>query len=956
MANLSSDKKYVIVERGDTLSEIAQEYLGAASKYKQLATWNDITNPNVIRVGQKIYLSKDGASSGGSSSSKPKSDDLIIDHFGFYAAANDDKTLVATWKWGEPHTASYKVEWTYGTGTGIWFAGDTSSITVDKDAPHLSKYSTYTIPDTAINVRFRVKPVSEKKKDKKGNESDYWTHDWSGYEKFSRSKPLPVLSPPQVTSEGINVKATLDKLETAATESTSAFTHVVFNVIKDDNAKLTHTSSPVKVETGVASYVYKGGVGGKYKVRCRAYNSKTKEYGDWHDDYSQYAYTIPPAPKGITSLRAKSSTSVDIAWSKVNIADGYDIEYSENKSYFDGSGPVTPEEVKCTDKEHPTHCLIGADGSGLTSGKEYFFRVRAKCEQRVSTWTAIKSVILGTKPAAPTTWSSATSVVKSEDEEVIVDLNWIHNSTDGSRMSVTEIRLPDEVGKMHDVTIYPGEELAGQYITFPGTYIDDETQPEPSYACQLHANRYTLGAEVNWQVRTKGIHKEFGEWSTVRTIKVYEQPRLDLNIGVQDSDNGAVLNSFPLLIHATASPNNELQAPNGYQFTIVSKDAYETMDNLGNEKIISAGEEVYNRYFSPDQNGEVVLQLWPNDISLESGNSYVIKCEVSMNSGLSISSALEFSVDWEVEIPRPNAEIGIDNESLAATITPYCRESEMMYRKVNYDKLTKTYIEAEGADEEIYIEPTFGEPEWLDAKKTKLALTNFGRQVFKGMDDDGNDLYFCYFHRELNYGTALLSVYRREYDGRFTEIMTGIDSSVSTTVTDPHPTLDYARYRIVAQDKDTGGISYYDTPGYPVDCNAAVIQWDEAWVNFDATSAGTPEQSPWSGSMLKLPYNIDVSDTNKPECTLVEYAGRSHPVSYYGTHLGSAASWKMDVPKDDIETIYALRRLSRWMGDVYVREPSGSGYWAQVNVSFSLNHCDVAVPVSLSITRVEGGM
>lgn len=954
MAKLSSDKKYVIVERGDTLSEIAQKYLGAASKYKQLATWNDITNPNVIRVGQKIYLSKDGTSSGGSSSSKPKSDDLVIDHFGFYAAANDDKTLVATWKWNKEHTASYKIEWTYGTGTGIWFAGDTSSITVDKDAPHLSKYSTYTIPDTAINVRFRLKPVSEKKKDKKGNETDYWTHAWSGYKKFSRSKPLPVLSAPQVTSEGTNVKATLDKLETAATESTSAFTHVVFNVIKDDNAKLTHTSSPVKVETGVASYVYKGGVGGKYKVRCRAYNSKTKEYGDWHDGYSSDVYTIPPPPKGVTSLRAESSTSVVIGWSKVKNAESYVIQYTEDKSYFDGSGEVKSQEVKATsaNEDPPTHFHL----EGLESGYEYFFRVQSKRNNLESTYTAIKSVILGTKPAAPTTWSSATSVVRTDEDVKVVELNWVHNSTDGSRMSVTELRLPDAIGDMYTVTLKPDEPRDGDYIDFSGTYDVGKDEAEPAYVCHLNANRYTLGAEVNWQVRTKGIHKEFSEWSTVRTIKVYEQPRLDLDIEAQDSDDGDVLKSFPLTIRAAATPNSELQAPNGYQFTIVSKDAYETMDNLGNEKIISAGEEVYNRYFSPDQNGEVVLQLWPNDISLESGNSYIIKCEVSMNSGLSISSALEFSVDWEVEIPRPNAEIGIDNESLAATITPYCRETEIVYHKVIYDKITKTYREAEGADEEIYIEPTFGEPEWLDTKKTKRALTTYGREVLKGMDDDGNDLYFCSYFRELNYGTALLSVYRREYDGRFTEIMTGIDSSVSTTVTDPHPTLDYARYRIVAQDKDTGGISYYDTPGYPVDCNAAVIQWDEAWVNFDATSAGTPEQSPWSGSMLKLPYNIDVSDTNKPECTLVEYAGRSHPVSYYGTHLGSAASWKMDVPKDDIETIYALRRLSRWMGDVYVREPSGSGYWAQVNVSFSLNHCDVAVPVSLSITRVEGGM
>ena len=88
---------------------------------------------------------------------------------------------------------------------------------------------------------------------------------------------------------------------------------------------------------------------------------------------------------------------------------------------------------------------------------------------------------------------------------------------------------------------------------------------------------------------------------------------------------------------------------------------------------------------------------------------------------------------------------------------------------------------------------------------------------------------------------------------------------------------------------------------------------------------------------------------------MVEYIGRSHPVSYYGTQIGETATWKVDIDKEDEETLYALRRLATWMGDVYVREPSGSGYWANVVVSFSQTHNEVVIPVSLDITRVEGG-
>lgn len=135
-----------------------------------------------------------------------------------------------------------------------------------------------------------------------------------------------------------------------------------------------------------------------------------------------------------------------------------------------------------------------------------------------------------------------------------------------------------------------------------------------------------------------------------------------------------------------------------------------------------------------------------------------------------------------------------------------------------------------------------------------------------------------------------------------------------------------------------------------------IIQWDEEWTSFDYTNEDEFEEQPWSGSMLKLPYNIDVSESNDIDVSLIEYIGRKHPVSYYGTQLREVSTWNVEIPSEDKETIYALRRLKAWAGDVYVREPSGLGYWAQVKVSFSQKHCEVTIPVTLDITRVEGGM
>lgn len=58
-SNLADDppaQKTYTVQSGDTLSGIALKMLGAASKYTYLAEKNNISNPNLIRVGQVLQL------------------------------------------------------------------------------------------------------------------------------------------------------------------------------------------------------------------------------------------------------------------------------------------------------------------------------------------------------------------------------------------------------------------------------------------------------------------------------------------------------------------------------------------------------------------------------------------------------------------------------------------------------------------------------------------------------------------------------------------------------------------------------------------------------------------------------------------------------------------------------------------------------------------------------------
>ena len=200
-----------------------------------------------------------------------------------------------------------------------------------------------------------------------------------------------------------------------------------------------------------------------------------------------------------------------------------------------------------------------------------------------------------------------------------------------------------------------------------------------------------------------------------------------------------------------------------------------------------------------------------------------------------------------------------------------------------------------------------------------------------------------------------LSVYRKNDDGTFVTIAENLLNTEAAFVTDPHPNLGGSEYRIVATDMTSGQMIFYDPPPYDMKCTDIILQWDEEYADipFNDDSRETIRAF---GSFVRLPYNIDVSESTNIENSMVNYIGRKNPVSYYGTQTGYTANWNTEIPKYDTQTIKMLRRLQVYPGDVYVREPSGTGYWAHVNVSFPINHCALTVSVSLSVTRVEGGM
>ncbi|MGM9968904.1 MAG: LysM peptidoglycan-binding domain-containing protein [Anaeroplasma sp.] len=523
--------------------------------------------------------------------------------------------------------------------------------------------------------------------------------------------------------------------------------------------------------------------------------------------------------------------------------------------------------------------------------------------------------------------------------------------------------------------------------------------------CNIKTSYFGEGKKILWMVQTAGISGEYSPLSELKEINIYSQPEVDLTLDNQNHEDLDIFNNFPIYLSAKRKNNPLNQQAISFYINIVSEDNYTIVDSSGNEKNISKGDVIYSNSFdvdsisSPDedkfkvegflyngefyldsshsedskikepqegmmyidlhnnnqkyrynstsssyvaisdflisdgdkeypyyypyyskQNEKLYLKLTCSDLDLNDGSSYTAKCSMVMDSGLTGDAEYKFIAQISGTPYSPYANITIDKNNISAIIEPRCTYT--------YEVVSGYYNET---DSKFYSDLECTQEIPGNQYKVYADMASGKYYIYKQV----SDILYDFVETADPENDSILSVYRKELDGTFTEIDSNIESGTGYYAEDPHPSLNYAVYRIVSESISTGLISYTDTEPILVGEEAIIIQ-------FGSTT-------------LRLPYNIDTSSSYSPDVSLVEYIGRKHPVSYYGTQLGESASWNVEIPKYDTETLNTIRKLAIWMDDVYVREPSGTGYWANIIVSFTQTHCELTIPISFNISRVEGG-
>lgn len=232
----------------------------------------------------------------------------------------------------------------------------------------------------------------------------------------------------------------------------------------------------------------------RYRYLIRAYNS------DGHaDGTSNYAYSRPAAPSGLTAYRMVIENQAGV---QLNWADNAPYEDSVTVCRYDPSDGEWHEYDLGPDATSYFDAEVG------TAAAKY--RVYASTDSGIkSSYSNTVEVPDPTTPAAPTIITPAEGSVYNRYE--LVPFTFIHNTTDMSRCVSAMLQFannPDMSGGSQAVVSFAG--------------LDSDT-------VTVLQDLSSEGSTVYFRIATKGFSGQFGEFSPVQSFRLASPPSVIIN-------------------------------------------------------------------------------------------------------------------------------------------------------------------------------------------------------------------------------------------------------------------------------------------------------------------------------------------------------------------------------------------------------------------------------------------
>lgn len=399
------------------------------------------------------------------------------------------------------------------------------------------------------------------------------------------------------------------------------------------------------------------------------------------------------------------------------------------------------------------------------------------------------------------------------------------------------------------------------------------------------------GGTVTVKVRTKGVHASWSPYSATQAVHVYAEPSVGLALTAGGADVEGDATAFPLRIVAQLPAYVAANHAVAWWAEVVAAESYPTVGRDGSPVTVSEGE-----------------RLWHVDMPADSGT------EVPSEGDACNRVCIAVAVGADALRMEPNVSYvaragcatsaGLRGEDGAAFAWAPSGEVGQPGATLDYD------------------------PETLGMVVSVSCV-----------DED-----------EQPTG-ATLAVWRVESGGSTVLVADGL--AHGGTCVDPHPDFGDCAYRVVATDPATGLQDAMDVATH-VPETAVVVQWGERWDVADEADEVAPGVLSYAGERVRLPFELSLSEEREADMAEVAYLDRRRPVLYVGRALRQECSASGVIDESEDPGIHwRIRAMLEAGGPVYVREPSGTGFWASVRGTVTPSGPGTSA-VSLRFVRVEG--